>query len=242
MRRLTITLVLLGIAMTPVGAAAQVHLSTARDGSRVIYNVPGTSTAKSRRAPDYQWLSRQRDRASDYDAIIARHASRYGVDPVLVKAVITVESNFNPATVSHKGARGLMQLMPATGAQYGVKFASLHDPEENIRGGIAYLARHQKLFPGDLRRILAAYNAGEGAVTRHGGIPPYSETQTYVAKALTVYYGRPMAAGSPVRPGDFPRKGKLNGGFKAASAPVVVTAPAVSLAAQVGAGGTGRRR
>lgn len=242
MRSLTVTAVLLGLAF-PAIAAGQVHLTTSKDGSKVIFNVPNQGRGAAGRSPDYQWLARQRDRVSEYDAIIHRHAAAYGVDPVLVKAVITVESNWNPAIVSHKGACGLMQLMPATAARFGVQHAVIHDPNENIRGGVAYLAKLQKLFPGDLRRTLAAYNAGEGAVLRHGGIPPYAETQLYVTKALTVYHGRPMGSGVPMQPGDFPNRGKLAGGFKAVAAPAVILAnDTVSLAAKAGGGGPGRRQ
>ena len=119
----------------------------------------------------------------------ARHSAQFGVDPILVRAVIQVESDFNPRCISRRGARGLMQLMPETARRYGVR--SIFDPEENIRGGIHYLADLLGLFPRDLPRVLAAYNAGENAVARYSGIPPFEETTTYIKRALTVYYGRP---------------------------------------------------
>jgi soluble lytic murein transglycosylase-like protein len=174
----------LAIALIATAAHSDVRLMVRRDGTKVIYNVGSYG-----KGSDYTWLARQRNRRTKYDPVIERYADRYGVDPVLVRAVIQVESDFNPNCVSHKGARGLMQLMPATARRYGV--ARIHDPEENIRGGIHYLADLLQMFSSDLPRVLAAYNAGENAVARYGGIPPYEETSTYVQRALTVYYGRP---------------------------------------------------
>lgn len=242
-----ITVSALALVLTAVAAAdvaAQVQSTTSRDGSKAIYNIPGPSRSNGGRGPDYVWLAKQRNRSSEFDEIINRHARRYGVDPVLVRAVITVESNFNPSLVSSKGARGLMQLMPATGKRFGVEAHELHDPEENIRGGVAYLAQLQRLFPGDLRRVLAAYNAGEGAVQRYRGIPPYSETQTYVLKALSVYHGRAMGSGAPLRGGEFRSRGRLAGGFKATSSPGVrvIAANTVAISSSVNPGGAGRRR
>jgi soluble lytic murein transglycosylase-like protein len=201
----------LAIALIATVAYSDVRLMVRRDGTKVIYNVGSYG-----KGSDYTWLARQRNRRTKYDTLIERYADRYGVDPVLVRAVIQVESDFNPNCVSHKGARGLMQLMPATARRYGV--ARIHDPEENIRGGIHYLADLLQMFSSDLPRVLAAYNAGENAVARYGGIPPYEETSTYVQRALTVYYGRPYGqamsfAGS--RGGS-----KLRGGFTQVAEPL----------------------
>lgn len=170
-------------------ARGDVHLVVKSDGRKVIYNVGASGSGK---VSDYKWLAKQRDRRSRFDPIIEKYSDRYDVDPVLVRAVIQVESNFNPACISRKGARGLMQLMPGTAKRYGVQ--KIHDPDENIRGGVHYLRDLLTMFPNDLQRALAAYNAGENAVLRFGGIPPYEETTTYVKRALTVYYGRPWGA------------------------------------------------
>lgn len=105
---------------------------------------------------------------------------QYGVEEALVRAVIHAESAFNPAAVSHAGAQGLMQLMPATARRFGV--TDSFSPSENIRGGTQYLAWLLDRFHGDITLAVAAYNAGEGAVDRHGGVPPYRETKGYVKK------------------------------------------------------------
>jgi soluble lytic murein transglycosylase-like protein len=107
-------------------------------------------------------------------------APEYQLDPELVLALIEVESNFNPQARSPKDAQGLMQLIPATAERFGVK--DVWDPEDNLRGGMAYLRWLLKRFDGDVKLTLAAYNAGEGAVDRHGGVPPYSETRAYVSR------------------------------------------------------------
>jgi soluble lytic murein transglycosylase-like protein len=120
---------------------------------------------------------------TDYEALIVRASERYRVDSALVKAVIKAESNFNHRAVSPVGARGLMQLMPATAATLQVQ-DSFH-PEKNIDGGVRYLRYLMNLFNGNLPLVLAAYNAGENTVIRYKNrIPPYQETQTYVRRVL----------------------------------------------------------
>jgi len=212
MRAAVLTLVL-AVAAPSI---AQVHIVTRPDGSHVISNI-GSSTKLTNLA----WLARQRDRRSSYDAIIERYADRYGVDPVLVRAVIQVESDFDARCVSRKGARGLMQLVPETAKRYGVR--NVFDPEDNIRGGVHYLADLLGMFHNDLSRSLAAYNAGENAVLKYAGMPPYNETTTYVTRALTVYYGRPYAQAESFA-GD-PHRRKLAGGFGGVLQPVIVALP-----------------
>lgn len=112
-------------------------------------------------------------------------ALRFGVDPLFIRAIMHAESSFNPKARSHVGAQGLMQLMPATARRFGVSDAYL--PQENVRGGAQYLAWLLRRFNGNVQLAAAAYNAGEGAVDRHGGIPPYRETVDYVEKVLTLW-------------------------------------------------------
>ena len=115
------------------------------------------------------------------DALVRRAALRYGVDERLIHAVIKHESNYNPTAVSRAGARGLMQLMPENCREFGV--ADPFNPEQNIDGGVRHLKQMLERF-GSVELGLAAYNAGPGAVRRHGGIPPYRETEAYVRNVL----------------------------------------------------------
>jgi len=120
------------------------------------------------------------------DNLIVTSAARNGVDPVLIYAMMHQESSFKTRAISPKGARGLMQLMPATAARYGV--TNIFDPRQNIEGGARYLRFLLDLFEGDVKLALAGYNAGEGAVLKYGyEIPPYSETQEYVRRISRRY-------------------------------------------------------
>jgi hypothetical protein len=110
--------------------------------------------------------------------LVANIARRHEVEPSLVDSVIRVESNYNPNAVSSAGAMGLMQLIPSTARRFGV--SNTFHPEQNIEGGVRYLKYLMQLYNGDERLALAAYNAGEGAVAKYKGIPPYPETQNYV--------------------------------------------------------------
>jgi soluble lytic murein transglycosylase-like protein len=123
----------------------------------------------------------------DFERLVAEAAQRHGLDPALVRAVVGVESGFQPEAVSPKGAQGLMQLMPATARDLGV--TDPFDPAANLDGGSRYLSSLVARYEGDLTRALAAYNAGMGAVARHGGVPPYAETRRYVQKVLGRYQG-----------------------------------------------------
>ncbi len=118
----------------------------------------------------------------EIERLVHELAPTYGLEPVLVLALIEAESSFDPSARSHKNAQGLMQLIPATAERFGVR--DVWDPEQNLRGGMAYLSWLLDRFDGDLALALAGYNAGEGAVERYGGIPPYRETQAYVARII----------------------------------------------------------
>jgi len=135
------------------------------------------------------------------DAAINQAAARHNVDPSLVRAVIKVESNFNPNAVSRTGAMGLMQLMPQTARSLNV--ANPFDPQQNVDAGVRHLKRLMESYGGDVKLSLAAYNAGAGAVARSAGIPHFRETRNYVKRITQIYYGGSDASyrilGSPVR-------------------------------------------
>jgi soluble lytic murein transglycosylase-like protein len=120
-----------------------------------------------------------------FGELIYEKARKYDVDPALVAAVIEQESRFKPRAQSHVGARGLMQLMPRTGRWMGAR--DLYNPEQNVDAGVKYIAYLDKRFDGDVKKIVAAYNGGEGNVMRYRGIPPFRETRQYVKKVMKNY-------------------------------------------------------
>jgi soluble lytic murein transglycosylase-like protein len=134
------------------------------------------------------------------DAAIEKAAAEHNVDPNLVRAVIKVESNFNPNAVSSKGAMGLMQLMPQTARQ--LKVTNPFDPEQNVDAGVRHLKQLMESYGGDVKLSLAAYNAGQGSVARSGGIPHFAETRNYVKRITNLYFngsdGGSQISGSPV--------------------------------------------
>jgi soluble lytic murein transglycosylase-like protein len=132
-----------------------------------------------------------------YDHLIFKASEKYNVNYNLIKAVIKAESNFNPQAVSRAGARGLMQLMPKTAYAYQVQDS--FEPESNIEAGVRYLRYLLNLFQGNLHLALAGYNAGENAVIKNKGVPPYPETRTYVQRVLRFYqeYGKETKTSIP---------------------------------------------
>jgi soluble lytic murein transglycosylase-like protein len=126
--------------------------------------------------------------AMPYGDIIHEKAAKYDVDPALVAAVIEQESKFHRTAHSTVGARGLMQLMPRTGRWMGAR--NLYDPEQNVDAGVKYIKYLQGRFDGNVKKTIAAYNAGEGNVKRYNGVPPFRETQTYVKKVMSNYKKR----------------------------------------------------
>jgi soluble lytic murein transglycosylase-like protein len=128
------------------------------------------------------YLAKQSSSKRDIARLIRKVAPRYDVDPRLALAIAMAESNLDAGAVSPKNAQGVMQLIPATQERFGV--TRPFDPEQNIKGAMAYLRWLEKRFAGDWRLVVAAYNAGEGAVDRHNGIPPYAETQQYVKRVM----------------------------------------------------------
>jgi hypothetical protein len=177
--------VMIFAAFFPAAAQGDIYKHVDAEGVIHLTNVPTSPDVK------YELILKERRvlfkvKPADitkYDHLIIRASEKYNVDSALVKAVIKAESNFDHKAVSPKGARGLMQLMPATATSLEVR-DSFH-PEKNIDGGVRYLRYLLNLFKGDLSLALAAYNAGEAAVARHHySIPPFRETQTYVQRVL----------------------------------------------------------
>ncbi len=172
---------------------AQPYYMKSSNGVPVYTNIkPEDNSYKKIRSP---WGSTKKQKkinygsnnySRDYDRLIANAGDIYNVDPNLIKAIIKVESGFNPKAVSRKGAMGLMQLMPQTALKNGV--VNPFDPADNIYGGVKYFRMLLNMFNGNLKLALAGYNAGENAVIDHGfSIPPYPETQNYVKKTLYHY-------------------------------------------------------
>jgi soluble lytic murein transglycosylase-like protein len=169
-------------------AAGNLVLSDRRlDASAATYEVPAAPRFRATRPLE------SNDALEQFEPLVREHAARQSLRPDLVRAVIQVESGFNPWARSPKGAMGLMQLMPGTARELGVRDA--YNPAENIRGGTAYLRQLLDKYEGNEELALAAYNAGSGAVDRYGRrVPPYQETRDYVRKVGSVADGRLVTA------------------------------------------------
>jgi hypothetical protein len=203
--------VLLGgllLSFFPIAAAAdQIVVLTDNTGHKVFVNTSEITTRvdsmpRSLRAGA---SATPGPAPANIDQLVEQTARRYQVDPELVRAVIRVESGYNTKAVSNKGAKGLMQLIPATAHRFGV--VNAFDPKQNLEGGVQYLKYLLEMFGGDLNLALAAYNAGEHAVERSGGIPPIPETQDYVRKVTHFYKtGNPplLASAAPNEPPEAP--------------------------------------
>lgn len=189
---------LLSAILSDPGLAADIYVYERGDGSKLITDHP-------RSEPGYRLVrvyssdsddsgivpvARTRPRSykirtTDFDGLIQRVSNEITLDPALIKSVMHAESAFDPRALSRKGASGLMQLMPGTARRYGV--TRIFDPQQNVMAGSRYLRDLLKQFKGDMRLALAGYNAGENAVIKYGGIPPYSETRKYVRKVIELY-------------------------------------------------------
>lgn len=207
-----VTVLLLAILATPAGEAAELivfndgralevgaweaagdqAILELKGGGRIIVPLARIATAQTLQevpAPALEASTGQHDKqeawrkmAGEYADRIALAATRHGLNPALLAAMAKVESDFDPYAVSRKGACGLLQLLPQTAERFGVK--DLFDAEQNLDGGARYVRWLLDRFEGRTELALAAYNAGEQAVQRHGGIPPYPETRAYVALVL----------------------------------------------------------
>jgi len=163
--------------------------SAAAEVNRLLGSTESRSTESALPAPNFE--SGQGFAQPNIDSAIEQAAARHHVDPNLVRAVIKVESNFNPYAVSRKGAMGLMQLMPQTARQLNV--SNPFDPEQNVDAGVRHLKQLMDNYGGDIKLTLAAYNAGQGAVERSAGIPRYTETRKYVKRITQLYNAAPDA-------------------------------------------------
>jgi soluble lytic murein transglycosylase-like protein len=177
--------------LCPAPARAEVYYYKDADGGYHFSNVPQPGSAvyiitkpaqRVRGDDDLRPLRGGSLGGKELDALIEEYADNYDVEPALVKAVIRTESGFNSKAVSPKGARGLMQLMPRTARKHGCR--NVYDASQNIEAGVKHLRMLLDQYDNNLPRVLAAYNAGSEPVDRYRGIPPYAETQTYVARVL----------------------------------------------------------
>ncbi|NWF99813.1 MAG: lytic transglycosylase domain-containing protein [Thermoanaerobaculaceae bacterium] len=189
MQRSLLLLVLLWLPAAAWGGGGGVIVVTDPDGTKRVFNVAAV-VPTGRPVPNGSAV-----RQAELWPKVQEIATAHGVDPRLVDLMIRMESGYNPTAVSPKGARGVMQLMPATASLYGV--ADPFDPFENIRGGVRYLKDLLERFQYDLSLALAAYNAGPEAVEQYRGVPPFEETRNYVASILAAYNGtdRPVLSG-----------------------------------------------
>lgn len=172
----------------PVPPANAAAMKAARSAAAEVNQYLGRESTRSANAKIVSANFRGTAAApADIDSAIEQAAARHNVDPNLVRAVVKVESNFNPNAVSAKGAMGLMQLMPSTARQLNVK--NPFDPEQNVDAGVRHLKQLLESYGGDIKLTLAAYNAGAGAVARSAGVPHYAETRNYVRRITNLYYG-----------------------------------------------------
>jgi soluble lytic murein transglycosylase-like protein len=180
-------------AVLPSPLIADIYKYTDEEGGIHLTNVPSAVNARyvllMRETPVHFNLGKD---INKYDDLIAKYSQKYNVDSALVKAIIKAESNFNHQATSRVGAKGLMQLMPATASFLQVR-DSFH-PENNIEGGVRYFRYLLNTYSGNVTLALAAYNAGEGAVSKHDNrVPPYRETQIYIQRVMNYFakYSKP---------------------------------------------------
>jgi len=174
----------LSLAASSASAVVRVVV---KNGKKVIYNDGVGEPTASKPQVSGAWSAARVAAPTRFDELIQTAARDESLDPKLLKSVMLFESGFDPRAVSRKGARGLMQLMPETAKSHGVR--NVHDPAQNVQAGARHLSYLMDIYGGDLERTLAAYNAGEAAVERYRGVPPYDETRDYVRNILAAYSG-----------------------------------------------------
>jgi soluble lytic murein transglycosylase-like protein len=192
-RPLHLVVLILGLAAFPAVVSADIYSYVDSEGVRHFTNTPAPGKRfklymRTYRppAPRPAGASEDPSRYTRFDDTIREASRLYFIPEPLIRAVIKVESNYYPTAVSSVGAQGLMQLMPATARRMAVRDS--FDPRQNILGGTRYLRWLANMFNGDIVLTIAGYNAGEGAILRYNGIPPFAETQGYVQRVLRFYY------------------------------------------------------
>lgn len=175
------------MAMSPADLSADIYSYMDEDGVLHFSNAPSSSKYRyaGPETSQYAFINLSGKQINKFDHIIRDASDAYGIRFELVKAMIQVESNFDPNAISKAGAIGLMQIMPANLEEFNL--SDPFDPRENVMAGTRYVKHLMKRFDSDLSLTLAAYNAGPGAVDKHQSIPPYPETENYVKKVLTYY-------------------------------------------------------
>ncbi|MEM7357827.1 MAG: lytic transglycosylase domain-containing protein [Pseudomonadota bacterium] len=194
--RLTSLLLFVMFALVSQPGMATVYVYERPDGSKLITDKKqhraGYSLKKSYKTKPYRSSTHSKQPwhalpiKSQYDALIVSTSLKYDLEPSFIKAVIHVESAFDKYAISHAGAMGLMQLMPTTAANYQLN-QDQFDPNRNIEAGVQHLKELMARYNNDKTLSLAAYNAGEGAVRRYNGVPPYEETETYIKRVMKLY-------------------------------------------------------
>jgi soluble lytic murein transglycosylase len=175
--------VLLALVLVPAPAPADIYRYTDENGVMHFTNAPTSGKFKLFMRERKVFISKLD--SNQFDPIISEASKKYGIEAPLIKAVIKAESDFDPNAISHKGARGLMQIMPMNYRLLNVE--NPFDPNQSIEGGARYLRDMLDRYNGSINLSLAAYNAGPGAVDRHGGVPPYPETTEYIERVMRYY-------------------------------------------------------
>lgn len=181
---LTCGVVLVGVMATSALPGAQIDAVVDEHGHRIFVNAADPPPPPSRTSR-HSHLRYTATPTPEIQSMVDKSAENHQVDPKLVHAIIQVESGYNPRAVSRKGAEGIMQLIPSTAQRFGVR--NTFNPQQNIEGGVTYLRYLLDLFNGNVPLSVAAYNAGENAVLKKGGIPAYTETENYVQRVTDIY-------------------------------------------------------